>query len=77
MPSIVIDSALWGNMFGTSAMRALFTDQAMVQRYLDVEAALARAQAGIGIVPAEAAKAITGVAKVERVDWDQIGRAHV
>ncbi|MCH8952030.1 MAG: 3-carboxy-cis,cis-muconate cycloisomerase, partial [Proteobacteria bacterium] len=59
MPSIVIDSKLWGEMFGAAPMRALFTDQAMVQRYLDVEAALARAQAGVGIVPAEAAEAIT------------------
>ncbi|MEE8455833.1 MAG: 3-carboxy-cis,cis-muconate cycloisomerase [Limibaculum sp.] len=72
MPSIVIGSKLWGDMFGTAAMRALFTDEAMVQRYLDVEAALARAQAGIGIVPAEAAAAITAVARVGRIDWDRL-----
>ena len=72
MPSIVIGSKLWGDMFGTAAMRALFTDEAMVQRYLDVEAALARAQAGIGIVPAAAAEAITAVAEVGRIDWDRL-----
>ncbi|MCH8166636.1 MAG: 3-carboxy-cis,cis-muconate cycloisomerase [Proteobacteria bacterium] len=72
MPSIVIDSKLWGDMFGAAPMRALFTDQAMVQRYLDVEAALARAQAGVGIVPAEAAEAITAVAEVGRIDWDRL-----
>jgi 3-carboxy-cis,cis-muconate cycloisomerase len=72
MPSIVIGSKLWGDMFGTAPMRALFTDEAMVQRYLDVEAALARAQAGIGIVPAEAAAAITAVAEVGRIDWDRL-----
>ena len=72
MPSIVIGSKLWGDMFGTAPMRALFTDEAMVQRYLDVEAALARAQAGIGIVPAEAAAAITAVARVGRIDWDRL-----
>ena len=72
MPSIVIDSKLWGDMFGAAAMRALFTDEAMVQRYLDVEAALARAQAGIGIVPAAAAEAITAVAEVGRIDWDRL-----
>ena len=59
-------------MFGTARMRALFTDEAMVQRYLDVEAALARAQAGIGIVPAEAAEAITAAAEVGRIDWDRL-----
>jgi 3-carboxy-cis,cis-muconate cycloisomerase len=72
MPSIVIASKLWGDMFGTAAMRGLFSDDAMVQRYLDVEAALARAQANVGIVPSEAAAAITAVAEVGRVDWEQL-----
>ena len=72
MPSIVISSKLWGNMFGTAEMRALFTDEAMVQGYLDVEAALARAQAGIGIVPTEAAAAITAVAEIGRIDWPRL-----
>jgi 3-carboxy-cis,cis-muconate cycloisomerase len=72
MPSIVIDSRLFGDMFGTAAMRALFSDEALVQRYLDVEAALARAQAGLGIVPQKAADAITDVADVARVDWERI-----
>ncbi len=72
MPSIVIDSKIWGQMFGTDAMRALFTDQAMVQRYLDVEAALARAQASVGIVPDDAAAAITEVAEVGRIDWEHL-----
>ena len=68
MPSIVISSELWGSMFGTEAMRALFSDRAMVQRYLDVEAALARAQGKLGIIPATAAAAISSVADVERID---------
>ena len=72
MPSIVIDSKLWGEMFGTAEMRALFTDEAIVQRYLDVEAALARAQAKVGIVPDGAAAAITAVADVSRIDWDRL-----
>ncbi len=73
MPSIVIDSKLFGDMFGTAAMRALFTDEALVQRYLDVEAALARAQAKIGIVPEEAAAAITAAAAdTSRVDWARL-----
>lgn len=72
MPSIVASSKLWGSMFGTAEMRSLYTDDAIVQRYLDVEAALARAQAAIGIVPPEAAKAITAVADAGRVDWSRL-----
>jgi 3-carboxy-cis,cis-muconate cycloisomerase len=72
MPAIVIGSNIWGDMFGSTAMRAVFSDTAMIQRYLDVEAALARAQAKIGIVPVAAAEAISAVAQVERVDWDRL-----
>ena len=74
MPAIVIDSRIFGDMFGTSAMRALFSDRAMVQRYLDVVAALARAQGSIGVIPGEAAAAIAAVAQVERVDFDHLAK---
>lgn len=69
MPSIVINRGIFGEMFGTDEMRALFADRALVQRYLDVEAGLARAQARLGIIPQEAAAAISAVAQVERVDF--------
>jgi 3-carboxy-cis,cis-muconate cycloisomerase len=72
MPAIAIGSKILGEMFGTGRMRALFSDEYMVQRYLDVEAALARAQAGIGIVPAEAAEAITRHARAENIDWPRL-----
>ena len=57
MPSIVCAESIFGEMFGSAKMRALFTDRSLVQRYLDVEAALARAEARLGIIPAEAARA--------------------
>ena len=72
MPSLVYASRLWGEMFGTAEMRVLFSDEAMVGCYLDVEAALARAEAGLGIIPAEAADAIAAAAKVGRVDWPRL-----
>jgi 3-carboxy-cis,cis-muconate cycloisomerase len=39
-------------------MRRVFSDASRVQKYLDFEAALARAQARLGIIPAEAAEEI-------------------
>ncbi|MEO0999290.1 MAG: adenylosuccinate lyase family protein [Pseudomonadota bacterium] len=74
MPAFVLHSALFGETFGTAAMRAVFSDTATVQRYLDVEAALARAQAGLGMVPAEAAAAIAAAAEAGRLDWDRFAR---
>jgi len=46
----------------------VFDDRAFCQRMLDVEAALARVQARLGIIPAEAAAAITAAARVENLD---------
>lgn len=72
MPPVVVNQGLFGEMFGTDEMRALFSDRALVQRYLDVEAALARAQARLGIIPDHAASAISAVAQVERVDFKRL-----
>ena len=69
-----IDSSVYGGLFTTPAMRAVFSDEARLQRMLDVEAALARAQAKLGLIPAEAAREITAKADVSRFDLAAIGR---
>src|SRR5436305_14802322 len=58
----VLQSTLFGDMFGTAEMRAAFGELALLGRCAEVEAALARAQARLGIVPAEAAAAISEAA---------------
>src|SRR4051812_37447154 len=55
MPATAIDSLVFKDIFGTEAMRAVFSDERRVQHYLDIEAALARVQARLGIIPGEAA----------------------
>jgi 3-carboxy-cis,cis-muconate cycloisomerase len=57
-----LDSAIFADMFGTAAMREVFGDGAFLARCVEVEAALARAQARLGVIPAEAAEAITHAA---------------
>ena len=52
----VLDSVIFADMFGTPAMRGIFEDEAFLARCIDVEAALARAQARLGIIPARQAK---------------------
>jgi len=58
----ILDSAIFADMFGTPAMRAAFGDMAFLARCAEVEAALARAQARLGIIPADAASTITAAA---------------
>ncbi len=50
------------------SMKQIFSEKARFQRWLDVEASLARAQASLGIIPKEAAEAISRKADVELLD---------
>ncbi|MCO6415926.1 3-carboxy-cis,cis-muconate cycloisomerase [Siccirubricoccus sp. KC 17139] len=69
------DSPVLGALYGTDAMRAVMGEMAFLQRMLDVEAALARAQAKLGIVPADAAAAITQAADARKLDLPALAAA--
>ncbi|RZU00721.1 3-carboxy-cis,cis-muconate cycloisomerase [Rivibacter subsaxonicus] len=56
----------------TPEIAAAFSDVALLQAMFDFEAALARAQAAEGLIPASAATAIAGVCKVELFDAEAI-----
>ena len=49
-------------------MREVFSDERRVQHYLDIEAALARVQARLGIIPSEAAEEICRHCQVAELD---------
>ncbi len=66
------DSAIFGSLYGTDEIRALFSDRANLQFMLDVEAALARAEAKLGLVPKTLADAITRAARAENLRLDYI-----
>ena len=70
--STVVDSILFRDAFGTPAMRGVFADRSLIQRYIDVEVALARAEARCGVIPAEAAEVIARESRLDRVDFDHI-----
>jgi len=69
------DSTVFGGLFGSDAMRAVFSEEGFVQKMLDVEAALARVEARLGLIPAASADAITAAAKLERVSLAEIGKS--
>jgi 3-carboxy-cis,cis-muconate cycloisomerase len=68
MPSTAFDSFYLKDRFGSAAMRAIWDDRATVQRWLDVEAALALVQAELGLVPKRAAAEIARKARVDLLD---------
>ena len=59
---------LWGQLYGDARMAALLSDRAAIAAMLRVEAALARAQADLGVIPDGAARRI--VAAAEGLDPD-------
>jgi 3-carboxy-cis,cis-muconate cycloisomerase len=70
----VLDSVLFGDSFGTPAMRGVFDERALLARYVAVEVALARAQARCGVIPAEAAVEIAARANPHALDLDALRR---
>ena len=67
MPVNPADSPILGTLYGSDAMRAVFEETRYFQRMLDVEAALARVQGRLGVIPAEAADTIVAAARIENL----------
>jgi 3-carboxy-cis,cis-muconate cycloisomerase len=62
MPSTVLDSDIFRDMFGTAEMRSVFSDDNLLKCYVEAEVALAVAQGRLGVIPREAADAIARLA---------------
>jgi adenylosuccinate lyase len=63
---------MYGHLWGTPETRSIFDESARLQGWLDILAALARAQAAEGLIPVEAAELIGSVARVEQLDLERI-----
>jgi 3-carboxy-cis,cis-muconate cycloisomerase len=72
MPASVIDSPVFGNLFGTPAMREVWSDENRTRKYLEIEAALARVQARLGIIPQKAADEIVRNCRLEKIDMAKL-----
>ncbi len=72
MAASLIDSAVFRDIFSTGAMRGVFSDENRVQKYLDFEAALARAQGRLGIIPSEAAEEICRHCHAAEMDFAKL-----
>ncbi len=68
MTATALDSAIFCDIFSTADMRRVFSDEARIAYYLEIEAALARVQARLGIIPNEAAREIERQCRIENID---------
>src|SRR3569833_3081261 len=67
--------SLTGAMFSSDAMQKDFSDAARIQRMHDFEAALARAEARVGVIPAAAVDAIAACCRADGIDLAALARA--
>lgn len=67
-----IDGILYRDAFGTPAMRAIFADRALIARYVEIEVALALAEAQCGVIPLEAAQQIAARVDPAALDLDAL-----
>src|SRR5262245_50877622 len=58
----------------TEALSLVFSDASVLQAMLDFEAALARAEARLGVIPEDAARRITGAARADDFDFADLSR---
>jgi 3-carboxy-cis,cis-muconate cycloisomerase len=68
-------SPLLAPLFSSAAMRAVCDDAAYLQYMLDFEAALARAEAAVGVIPASAAAPIAKACKAETFELSALADA--
>jgi adenylosuccinate lyase len=69
----VADSGSFRHLWTAPELDRLFEERDRLQRWLDILVALARAQASLSIIPAEAADLIAANADAAQLDLDRIG----
>ena len=72
MTATALDSRIFRDIFTTAEMRETFADEFRTACYLAIEAALARVQGRLKIIPAEAAEEIIGKCRIENIDFDRL-----
>ncbi|KEA62154.1 3-carboxy-cis,cis-muconate cycloisomerase [Marinobacterium lacunae] len=72
MTASILDSRIFTPLFHSDTMREEFNDHARVRAYIEVEAALARAQARVGMIPTEAAQRINNAASEIQIDMERL-----
>lgn len=68
----ITDSRFYGNRYATPASRRIFCDTCRHQRWLDIEAALALAEAEVDLIPRRVADQIATSATLSNIDLDEV-----
>lgn len=69
-PISVFESRIYRDLFSNETMRGLFSDEALIARWIEVEVALAKSQSELDIIPESAYRSIKKAADDLQLDYD-------
>src|SRR5499427_3447493 len=72
-----LDSKVFGTLFGDAEISQALTDEAYVRALVEVETALARAEARVGVISQAAANQIANAADPNKIDLEALARGMV
>ncbi len=72
--TLALDSKIFGPLFRDDEVAAIFDDEAFLRAMFEVEGALARVEADLGIIPSSAGKRISDVCRTVELDPQPIGQ---
>ena len=72
--TLALDSKIFGQLFKDDDIAGLFDDEAVLRAMFEVEGALARVEADLGIIPSSAGKRISDVCRTVELDPQLIGQ---
>lgn len=72
MKTHAIDSELYKDLYGNKEIREIFSDKSLLKKWIEVELALAKAQAELGMIPKEAFKEIENKADINNFNIAEI-----
>lgn len=70
----VFDSALYSPLFTQAEMKAVWSDENLIQSWLTFETSIAKVQATLGLIPQQAVIAIEQVCSLQNIDWARLSR---
>ena len=72
--TLALDSKIFGPLFSDDEIAGLFDDEAFLRAMLEVEGALARVEARLGIIPSTAGEQISEICRTTVLDPQKIGQ---
>lgn len=72
MKTHVIDSEIYKDLYGNERIREIFSDKSLLEKWIEIELALAKAQAELGVIPKKAFEEIEKKADPDLFNMEEI-----